>query len=127
MTTLHTITQFLSGLISAALAFFAIYAFFILRRMERRLCDINLRTATTLKLNIANQLKSSINTLNDMQRHLRKLVKEEQYETAEQLRAVILSQEQNVLRQMEQIKKTFGDNVNIELHFMGEKNDNDND
>lgn len=126
MTTLNTIILFLSGLADVVLVSYATYSFFALFRMKRRLRDIDRRTTDTLILAMENHIRNSVNMLNDMQRCLRSLVEEEQYHAAEQLRAEIASQKQNVLRQIEQMKKAFGDNVNIEVHFAGENNDNEN-
>lgn len=126
MTTLHAITQFLIGLSSAAPVFFVIYAFFILRRMEHRLHDIESKISSTLMFALQNHLKNSVDILNDMQCNLRSLVEDEQYETAEQLRVVIESHKQDLRRQVEQMKKSFGDNVNVKLYFWGEKNDDEN-
>lgn len=127
MTTLQYITMFLSFLSHAALVFFAVYSFFTLFRMERRLRDIDRHTVDTLMFTMQNQIKNSVDMLNDMQRRLRSLVEEEQYETAEQLRAAIESQAKNLRLQIEHMKKIFGDKVDFELHFVGEKNDNEND
>lgn len=129
MTTLQYITLFLGH---AALVFFAVYFFFTLFRMERCLRDIDRHTVDTLMFTMQNQIKNSVDMLNDMQRRLRILVEEEQYETAEQLRAVIKSQAKNlrlqiVRLQIEHMKKTFGDKVDFELHLVGNKNDNEND
>lgn len=126
MTTLQYITLFLSFLSHVALVFFAVYSFFTLFRMERRLRDIDRHTVDTLMFTMQNQIKNSVDMLNDMQRRLRSLVEEEQYETAEQLRAVIESQAKNLRLQIEHMKKTFGDKVDFELHIVGEKNDNKN-
>ena len=123
MTTIHIIIDLIVSFAHITLMAFAITAYFILLRMERRLRDIERHTSTTLMLAMENRLNNSANMLNDMQRRLRTLVEEEQYETAEQLRAVIKSQEQNLRRQMEQMKEVFGDNINMELHFVGEKID----
>ena len=117
------IILFLSGLIYFAMAFFATYAFFILRRIERRQRDIDRKATTTLMLTFENNLKNKVDALNSMQRHLRSLEEEEQYETAAQFRAVIEAQKQSISRQAELMNKTFGDSVNVELHIMGEKNE----
>lgn len=126
MTTLQYITLFLSFLSYAALVFFAVYSFFTLFRIERRLRDIDRHTVDTLMFTMQNQIKNSVDMLNDMHRRLRSLVEEEQYETAEQLRAVIESQTKNLRLQIEHMKKTFGDKVDIKLHFASNKNDNEN-
>ena len=126
MTTLNTIILFLSGLADVVLMSYATYSFFALFRMKRRLRDIDRHTTDTLILAMENHIRNSVNMLNDMQRCLRSLVEEEQYHAAEQLRAEIASQKQNVRRQIELMKKAFGDNVNIEVHFVGENNDNEN-
>ena len=127
MTTLHTILYLFGGISYIAVTIFACEAWTRLRRMDRRLHDIDRQTSNTLMLTMENHLKNSVDILNDMQRRLRILVEEEQYETAEQLRAAIESQAKNLRLQIEHMKKTFGDKVDFELHFVGEKNDNEND
>ena len=125
MTTLHTILYLFGGISNIAVTIFACEAWTRLRRMDRRLHDIDRQTSNTLMLTMENRLKNSVDMLNDMQRRLRILVEKEQYETAEQLRAVIKSQEQNLRQQVEQMKKAFGDKVSMELHIVREKNEND--
>lgn len=127
MTTLHTILYLFGGISYIAVTIFACEAWTRLRRMEQRLHDIDRHTVDTLMFTMQNQIKNSVDMLNDMQRRLRSLVEEEQYETAEQLRAVIESQAKNLRLQIEHMKKTFGDKVDFELHFVGNKNDNEND
>lgn len=126
MTTLSIIPALIDIFCYITLIILAITVFQIIHRMERRLPDIERKTSTTLMLTMENRLNNSVNMLNDMQRRLRILVEEEQYENAAQLRAVIKSQEQILHREIEQMRKVFGDNMNIELHIVGEKNDNEN-
>ena len=126
MTTLSIIPVLIAIFCHITLIILAITVFQNLHRMERRLHDTERKTSTTLMLAMENHLNNSVNMLNDMQRRLRILVEEEQYENAAQLRAVIKSQEQNLRRQIEQMRKVFGDTMNFELHIVGEKNDNEN-
>ena len=126
MTTLSIIPALIDIFCYITLIILAITVFQIIHRMERRLPDIERKTSTTLMLTMENRLNNSVNMLNDMQRRLRILVEEEQYENAAQLRAVIKSQEQILHREIKQMRKVFGDNMNIELHIVGEKNDNEN-
>lgn len=125
MQTLYTITLFLSGVSSAALVFLATYSFFALRRMERRQRDISRTASTTLMLTMGEHLKSNVEELNDMQHRLSRLVEDEQYEAAEQLKSIIEKHEQTVRQSMEQIKRLFGDNVDIRLIKAGPENDNE--
>lgn len=125
MQTLHTIILFLSGVSSFALAFLACYSFFALRRMERRQRDISRTASTTLMLTMGEHLKSNVEELNDMQHRLSRLVEDEQYEAAEQLKGIIEKHEQTVRQSMEQIKRMFGDNVDIRLIKAGPENDNE--
>jgi biopolymer transport protein ExbB/TolQ len=125
MQTLYTIILFLSGVSSFALAFLATYSFFALRRMERRQRDISRTASTTLMLTMGEHLKSNVEDLNDMQHRLSRLVEDEQYEAAEQLKGIIEEHEQAVRQSMEQIKRIFGDNVDIQLIKAGPENDNE--
>lgn len=126
MTTLSIIPALIAIFGQITLIIFAITVFQNIHRMVRRLPDIERKTSTTLMLTMENRLNNRVNMLNDMQRRLRILVEEEQYENAAQLRAVIKSQEQILHREIEQMRKVFGDNMNIELHIVGEENDNEN-
>ena len=103
MTTLSIIPALIDIFCYITLIILAITVFQIIHRMERRLPDIERKTSTTLMLTMENRLNNSVNMLNDMQRRLRILVEEEQYENAAQLRAVIKSQEQILHREIEQI------------------------
>lgn len=125
MTTLSYIPA-LIAIFYITLIILATTVFQYIHRMERRLPDIERKTSTTLMLTMENRLNNTVNMLNDMKRHLRILVEEEQYDDAAQLRAAIKSQEQILHRLIEQMRKDFGDNMNIELHIVGKKNDNEN-
>ena len=125
MTTLRIITDLIVSFGHVALMTIAIVAFLTLRRMERRQRDISRTASTTLMLTMGEHLKSNVEELNDMQHRLSRLVEDEQYEAAEQLKGIIEKHEQTVRQSMEQIKRMFGDNVDIRLIKAGPANDNE--
>lgn len=125
MQTLHTITLFLSGVSSAALTFLACYSFLALRRMERRQKDMHCNGTNALMLLMGQHLKSELDQLGDMKRNVNRLVETEQYEAAEQQKALIERQQKSVSQTQENMRKNFGDRIKVENTVISVHPDND--
>lgn len=95
------------------LTWFAITAWFELRRMKRNLTGMERAMAVVTTITMGNHVKDSFEQLNEMKAAFHQLVEEEQYEEAERLKAAIANAERNVEQSLKKFKDIFGDSCEI--------------
>jgi hypothetical protein len=127
MTTLRIITDLIVSFGHVTLMTFAIVAFLTLRRMERRQEDMHCNITNAMMLLMGQHLKSELDQLGDMKRDLNRLVETEQYEAANQLKALIERQQKIVSQTMENMRENFGDRFKVENTVIPVHPDNDNE
>lgn len=127
MTTLRIITDLIVSFGHVTLIAFAIVAFLTLRRMERRQLDTHSAVSNALMLLMGQHLRDEMEQLGDMHRDLNRLVETEQYEAAQQLKALIERQKKSVSESLERMHDLFGDRFKVENTVIPVQPDNDNE
>ncbi len=127
MTTLRIITDLIVSFGHVTLIAFAIVAFLTLRRMERRQKDMHCNGTNALMLLMGQHLKSELDQLGDMKRDLNRLMETEQYEAANQLKALIERLQKSVSQTMQNMRESFGDRFKVENTVISVHPDNDNE
>lgn len=95
------------------LTWFAITAWFELRRMKRNLTGMERAMAVVTTITMGNHVKDSFEQLNEMKAAFNRLVEEERYEKAERLKAAIANAERNCEASMKRFKDICGDSCEI--------------
>ena len=98
---------------NAAVTYFAITAWFELRRMKRKLTGMERAMTVVTTITMGNHVKDIFDTLNEMRKTFNHLVENEQYEEAEKLNAAITNVERNANAAMKHFKDICGDNCEV--------------
>lgn len=122
MQILNNILTIVAIIGNAAVTYFAITAWFELRRMKRKLTGMERAMTVVTTITMGNQVKDSFDTLNKMKETFNQLIENEQYEEAERLKAAIANMEQNAKAAMEHFKDICGDNCEIVVTKVKEDN-----
>ena len=96
MQTLHIILTIVSVLAYVATSFMAITAFFYMRYLRKETVKMEVVLAQVFALQLANHVRDNVKELDEMKDTLRHLIEDEQFEKAEQLKAVISEVEESV-------------------------------
>ncbi len=121
MQTLHIILTVVSMLAYVATAFMAITAFFYMRYLHKEAGKMEVVLAKVFTLQLANNLMNNIKELNEMKVTFHQLIEDEQFEKAEQLKAVISEVEESVSKSLDELKKASGGTIK-EVIFKNYKN-----
>ena len=113
MQILNIILNIMAIIANCFLTWFAITAWFELRRMKRKLTGMERAMTVVTTITMGNHVKDSFDQLNEMKETFNHLVENEQYEEAERLKAAITKVEQNAKAAMEHFKDICGDNCEI--------------
>ena len=95
------------------LTWFAVSAWFELRRLKRKLTGMDHAMSVVTTITIGNQVKDNFDQLNDMKETFNLLVEEERYEEAEELKNAITNMERNAKAAMERFKDICGDSCEV--------------
>ena len=95
--------------------YFAVSAFFFMKKQTDDIRDIQKITARTAFLLMAMKLKSDQDQLNEMKRVLEMLIEEEHFEDAERMKKAIQEQAETVRRQVDMFKEHFGDVAELNI------------
>lgn len=106
-----TLTSIVAYVLTAS---FAVAAFVRMDRLGKDLRKTHKDVRVTLMLMMGEHIRGSIEEVNCMRSVLAELVKTEQYEQAEQLKALIAKAEKGVQDDLQQMKVLFGDKVKVE-------------
>lgn len=113
MQILNIILTIVTIIANCFLTWFAITAWFELRRMKRNLTGMERAMAVVTTITMGNHVKDSFEQLNEIKAAFHQLVEEEQYEEAERLKDAIAKVERNAKAAMEQFKNICGDSCEV--------------
>jgi len=94
-----------------AITYFAVSAWFKLRRMEKQMDEVKYAAMTAMAVTMGEHLRQSFNEINRMQDQLRSLVEQERYEEAERMKSFISDAQQSAMREMKKFKQHFGEDI----------------
>ena len=113
MQTLHIILNIVTIIANCFLTWFAITAWFELRRLKRKLTGMERAMSVVTTITMCNHVKDSFDQLNEMKADFHRLVENEQYEEAEELKNAIAEMERNTKAAMEHFKDICGDSCEV--------------
>ena len=113
MQILNIILTIVTIIANCFLTWFAITAWFELRRLKRKLTGMEHAMSVVTTITIGNQVKDNFDQLNDMKETFNQLVEEERYEEAEELKNAITNMERNAKAAMERFKDICGDSCEV--------------
>lgn len=90
------------------MSFFAISAWFRLRRFDTDMHDLQKVSANVYAIVSALKLQSTFDQLNEMKNTLRQLVQAEQFEEADKLKEIVEKHEREALEILKKFQETFG-------------------
>ena len=93
------------------LVWFAITAWFELRRMKRDIIGMRHALAVTTTITMGEYVKSTFDQLNKMKSEFHRLVEKEQYEEAEELKNAIAKMELSAEHALKEFKDICGDKL----------------
>lgn len=93
------------------LTWFAITAWGELRRMNRKLAGMERAMSVVTTITMGNHVKDNFKQLNEMKATFLRLVENEQYEEASNLKAAIAEMERNAEASMKRFKDICGDDI----------------
>ena len=96
---------------NAAVTYFAVTAWFELRRIKNDILGIKRALAITTTITMGEHVKSNFEQLNEMKADFHRLVENEQYEEAEKLKNAIAKVELNAEHALKEFKDICGDKL----------------
>ena len=109
MQTLQFILTIVSILAYVATSYMAIMAFFYLGRLKKREDFLRNVMRQLVTLSIVNEVRENVRDVNEMKTDLQRLIENEQFEDAEQLKKIISRVEGRVKRIIDELDATIGD------------------
>lgn len=109
MQILNIIFTIVAIIANAAMTYFAVTAWFELRRTKRDIADMKRAIAVTTSITMGQHVKANYEELNDMKAAFHRLVKDERYEEAEELKKSIMRMERHADEALDQFKHLCGD------------------
>ena len=111
MQILNIIFTIVAIIANGALTYFAITAWFELRRMKRILTGMERAMTIVTPITMGQYVKGNFEQLNEMKAAFRRLVENEQYEDAEELKKAIVKMEHHAKEAMDHFKDICGGNL----------------
>lgn len=109
MQTLQIILTIVSILAYLATSYMAIMAFFYLRHLKKNKEVLREVLKKLLMFSIANEVRENVKNVNEMKIDFQRLIENEQFEDAEQLKKIIDDVEGNVKRMLDELNAVLGD------------------
>lgn len=109
MQTLQFILTIVSILAYVVTSYMAIMAFFYLGRLKKREGFLRNVMRQLVTLSIVNEVRENVRDVNEMKTDLQRLIENEQFEDAEQLKKIISRVEGRVKRMIDELDATIGD------------------
>lgn len=109
MQTLQIILTIVSILAYFATSYMAIMAFFYLRHLKKNKEVLREVLKRLLMLSIANEVRENMRDVNEMKIDFQRLIENEQFEDAEQLKKIISRVEGRVKRMIDELNDGLGD------------------
>jgi hypothetical protein len=111
MQILNNILTIVTIIANCFLTWFAITAWFELRRMKRDIIGMRHALAVTTTITMGEYVKSTFDQLNEMKATFHRLVENEQYEEAEELKNAIAKVELSAEHALKEFKDICGDKL----------------
>lgn len=111
MQILNIIFTIVAIIANGAMIYFAITAWFELRRIKSDLIGMRRALAITMSITMGEHVISNFEQLNEMKSDFRRLVENEQYEEAEELKNAIAKMERNAEYTLKEFKDICGDKL----------------
>ena len=111
MQILNIIFTIVAIIANAAVTYFAITAWFEVRRMNRKLTGMERAMAIVTTITMGEHVKSNFDQLNEMKAAFHRLVENEQYEEAEELKKAIAKMELSAEHALKEFKDICGDKI----------------
>jgi hypothetical protein len=111
MQILNIIFTILTIIANGALAYFAITAWFELRRLKRKLTGMERAMTVVTTITMGNHVRDNFEQLNEMKATFLRLVENEQYEEAEELKNAIAKMELNAEHALKEFKDICGGEI----------------
>lgn len=124
MQTLQIILTIVSILAYLATSYMAIMAFFYLRHLKKNKEVLREVLKKLLMLSIANEVRENTKVVNEMKIDFQRLIENEQFEDAEQLKKIIADVEGNVKRMLDELNDGLGDGKVKQIIIKTIKDDN---
>jgi hypothetical protein len=105
---IFTIVAFIAN---AAVTWFAIMAWFELRRMKHALGGMKHALAVTTTITMGKHVQDSFDQINEMKALFRELIEDDRYEEAKQLKEAIEQAERNAEDSLKKFKDICGDSL----------------
>ena len=105
---IFTIVAFIAN---AAVTYFAITAWFELRRMKHALGGMKHALAVTTTITMGKHVQDSFDQINEMKALFRELIEADRYEEAKQLKEAIEQAERNAENSLKKFKEICGDSL----------------
>ena len=111
MQILNIILSIMAIIANCFLTWFAITAWFELRRIKNDIIGMKRALAITVTITMGEHVKSNFEQLNEMKASFHRLVENEQYEEAEELKNAIAKMELNAEHALKEFKDICGDKL----------------
>ena len=111
MQILNIIFTIVAIIANAAVTYFAITVWFEVRRMNRKLTGMERAMAIVTTITMGEHVKSNFEQLNEMKAAFHRLVENEQYEEAEELKNAIAKMEISAEHALKEFKDICGDKL----------------
>ena len=111
MQILNIILTIVAFIGNCAVTYFAITAWFELRRLKRKLTGMERAMAIVTTITMGEHVKSNFEQLNEMKAAFHQLVENEQYEEAEELKNAIAKMELSAEHALKEFKDICGDKL----------------
>lgn len=111
MEILRMIVFILSGVTYGVMVAFTIATWFRMRRQEDEINELKKMQANAFMLIFGDHLRNNLVEVGKMKADFHALIKAEQYEQAEKLKAIIASAEENTSKMLGHFRKIFGEDA----------------
>ena len=111
MQAIHIIVSILSSIAYIGMTTFVCYLFLQHRKMKEQIDFIAYTVSKIFAIVSSLKLQSSFDKISEMQELMQKLVRDENYEEAENLKAVLEEGIKDAFKSLEAFKATFGEEV----------------
>jgi len=109
----NIISAIVAIIANVAMTYFAITAWFELRRMKRKLTGMERAMSVVTTIAMGEHVKSNFDQLNEMKATFLRLVEKEQYKEAEELKNAIAKMELSAEYALKHFKDICGDNCEV--------------
>lgn len=122
---LQTISLFAMVVTYCVMCCFVFYAIFSLRQLNKELFDVKKALRSMLLIVKSEHLRNQAKDLDSMNAKMQGFIHNDQYEEAERLKTIIDECAQSFMKGLSELKKEFGDEIEIKKISVGKSEHND--